>query len=136
MDKTINVIVAGGRDFNKYNRLAVCLNRYLPKDKICTIVSGGARGADSLGEVYAKNKSLTLMKFPANWDLHGRSAGFIRNNDMAKNAEMLIAFWDRKSKGTQNMIETAIRHKLEVCVFDYTGTKIYGKKLNSLLGGK
>lgn len=104
------VIVAGSRDFADYSKLrAVCDN--LLEDKRQThdivIVSGGAQGADSLGEEYARERDYGVKRFPADWERFGRAAGPVRNAVMADNADALIAFWDGKSRGTRNMIDTA-----------------------------
>ena len=102
-----NVIVAGSRNFNDYELLTAKLDKILSKRDNVQIVSGGARGADSLGERYAKEHNLPLKIFPANWDLYGRSAGYRRNEQMAEYADALVAFWDGESHGTKHMIETA-----------------------------
>ena len=100
------IIIAGGREFNDYNMLKekvdVLLAKYTP-NQIC-IISGCARGADSLGERYAKEKGMMIEKCPADWDKLGKSAGYKRNQQMALIADALIAFWDGKSKGTEHMI--------------------------------
>ena len=71
------------------------------------IVSGTAKGADKLGELYAKNKSYPVHPFPADWHLHGKSAGYKRNKRMAQYADALVAFYDGSSKGTGHMINLA-----------------------------
>lgn len=68
------------------------------------IISGGAYGADSMGEAFAHRFNLPLKKFPADWDKYGKRAGFIRNHQMGDYATHLIAFWDGKSRGTKDMI--------------------------------
>lgn len=87
-------------------------------DKI-QIVCGKARGADTLGEEYAKLRSLDIAYYPANWDHDGKSAGFKRNVEMAKNADALVAFWDGKSRGTKHMIETGKKRGLKVRIVKY-----------------
>lgn len=79
------VVVAGGRDFNDYNLLKNTLDHLL-QNKLpdVEIVSGAARGADSLGEKYAHEKNLSLHRKPADWDRYGKSAGYRRNAEMAK----------------------------------------------------
>jgi len=72
-----------------------------------TIFSGGADGTDLLGEQYAADRGYPIKKFPADWGLHGKAAGPIRNRQMAERADMLIAFWDGESPGTRNMLRTA-----------------------------
>jgi hypothetical protein len=83
---------------------------------IATVVSGGAKGVDALGERYAVEMNLPLHIYEADWEQHGRAAGPIRNRKMAENADALIAIWDGKSKGTKNMIETAEKKGLLVYV--------------------
>ena len=79
-----------------------------------TIVSGTAKGADKLGELYGKQNDYPIKKFPADWDAFGKSAGYRRNVEMAEYADMLIAFWDGKSKGTEHMINIAKERNLIV----------------------
>ena len=114
------VIIAGGRDFDNYPGLVQVMDRLLANvtDEI-TVVCGMARGADTLGERYAKERGYAIRYFPADWDEHGRAAGYIRNEEMAKNADTLVAFWDGKSNGTRHMIETAKRYKLDIRVKQY-----------------
>lgn len=114
----MRVIVAGGRDFEDYAMLRACLEFTLEPDD--EIVSGTAKGADTLGERYAKEYSVPLHKFPAEWDRYGVAAGPIRNKQMAAYSEKLVAFLSRLgSKGTKNMIETALKMGLEVHVYRY-----------------
>lgn len=114
------VIVAGGRDFNNYAGLAASLDYLLKNinDEI-QIVCGMARGADKLGEQYAKERGYKVIYMPADWDIDGRSAGFKRNIKMAEYADALVAFWDGKSSGTRHMIETAKFKGLDIRVKRY-----------------
>ncbi len=117
----MKIIVAGGRNFNDYNLLKEKLDfltSKLKKEKI-VIVSGGASGADSLGERYAKERGFSLESFPAEWNKYGRSAGYRRNVQMALNSDALVAFWDGKSKGTEHMINIATERDLKVRVVRY-----------------
>lgn len=75
------------------------------------IVSGCANGADKLGERYAIERGYKIVYFPANWEL-GKQAGYLRNKEMAKYTNALIAFWDKKSKGTWHMINLAKQYSL------------------------
>lgn len=79
------LIIAGGRDFNNYDGMSKCLDRLLKNinDNI-EIVCGMARGADRLGERYAKEHGYKVIYMPADWDLYGKSAGFKRNVQMAE----------------------------------------------------
>ena len=85
------------------------------------IMSGGAHGADSLGERYAKENGLPLEIFPADWRKDWKRAGFIRNVQMAGIADELIAFWNGKSHGTAHMIKEMLSRGKPVNVFDYEG---------------
>ena len=121
------VIVAGGRDFNDYVLLKQVCDQMLAHKKQThqiTIVSGGARGADALATQYARDTSndFNLVIINANWEVYGKSAGFIRNTEMAEFANALIAFWDSESKGTKHMIDTAKNKQLLRHVVSYEGT--------------
>lgn len=118
------VIIAGGRDFADYALLSEKMDNYLSgiMDDIF-IVCGQARGADSLGEQYAKEHGYQVNYFPANWKRFGKSAGYIRNTEMAKNADALVAFWDAASLGTKHMIATAEQLRLDVRVVRYEPKK-------------
>lgn len=121
--ENFKVIIAGSRGFSNYKLLKEKCNKYLcEKRKECNIIiiSGGARGADTLGEKYAQDEGFSLEKFPANWNKFGKSAGFRRNEQMAEVADALIAFWDGKSHGTKHMIEIMENKKLLVKVIKYT----------------
>ena len=133
---TFRVIIAGGRDFNDYPLLKQKCDSFLGnKSKECQviIVSGTARGADRLGERYARERGYQIVRYPANWDRDGNSAGPIRNAKMAENADALIAFWDGESRGTYKMIDTAIRREdMLIRVVNYA--EIYMKrKQNQIL---
>lgn len=101
-----HVISAGSRSFSNYRLLFDKMDYFLKniQDQIC-ILSGNARGADQLGERYAQEKGYKLLLFPANWQLYGKRAGYIRNLQMVKQANALVAFWDGQSKGTKHAID-------------------------------
>ncbi len=67
---------------------------------------GGAKGADTLGREYAKSNGFSTITFQPDWAAYPKTAGFIRNVQMATLADMLIAFWDGKSSGTRHMLRT------------------------------
>jgi len=125
--KELRVIIAGSRNFDDFPKLMnSCIDilfkitdQHSDLDKI-RIVSGTARGADQLGEQYAKITGYEVSRFPADWDGLGKRAGYVRNAEMAKfavadgNCGVLIAFWDGKSRGTKHMIDLAEKNGLEV----------------------
>ncbi len=110
--KKNKVIIAGSRNITNYKKV----KRFIKKVEfnIDKIVSGMAKGVDKLGEKYAKENDIPIKQFPANWEEYGRTAGPIRNREMAEYATHLIAFWDGKSKGTKNMIDLAIKKGLYI----------------------
>jgi hypothetical protein len=114
------LIIAGGRGFDNYKTLKEICDVILQEKNEVQIISGTAKGADKLGERYAQEKGYKLIKVPADWGNHGKSAGYKRNEEMAKIADGLIAFWDGKSKGTRHMINLAKKYNLQIKVQDYT----------------
>jgi len=83
------------------------------------IISGTAKGADTLAIQYAKEKNIYLIQMPADWNTYKKSAGFKRNVAMAQIADGLVAFWDGKSHGTGHMIEIAKAKGLKVRIINY-----------------
>jgi hypothetical protein len=102
------LIVAGSRTITDYSvvRQAI-IDSGLWKDfgKELEIVSGCAKGVDTLGEQFAEKNGLVIHKFPADWNTHGKKAGWLRNCEMGNFAAGLVAVWDGKSRGTKHMIE-------------------------------
>ena len=114
------VIIAGGRDFNDYELLKKKCDYYLQSvtDEIM-VISGTARGADTLGEQYAKERGLKIDYHPAKWDEYGKKAGFIRNKEMVDIASAAICFWDGKSKGTKHTIDLCKEKGIPCKVVNY-----------------
>ena len=107
------IVVAGCRNYNNYNEakeyIDFCISEI--KEKYTLIfVSGGCRGADSIGERYAKENGYEIERNPAEWQKYGKAAGPKRNEQMARAADYIICFWDGKSKGTASMINYAKRY--------------------------
>jgi len=115
----MHIIIAGCRDFDDYSvvekEMMNFIGKFIGKVEI-EIISGGATGADALGERFAKEHNLPLRIVKADWKNLGRSAGPARNEKMAHMAGTLVAFWDGKSRGTKNMIENAKKLGLRVKV--------------------
>lgn len=120
------VIIAGSRSFNNYALLREhCLSVLQEKMKThrVIIVSGHARGADSLGERFANELGFPFELHPAKWRLLGKAAGMVRNAEMAKCSDALIAFWDGESRGTRHMINFAKKRGLDISVFNTSQTR-------------
>jgi len=116
---SFKVIVAGSREFVDYNLLEYKLDKLLINKSDVCIISGGARGADTLGDRYSKEHDMHLLIFKAGWDRYGKSAGYKRNTLMAKQADACVVFWDGKSKGSKHMIDIAKEFKIPVRVVEY-----------------
>ena len=112
-------IIAGGRNFKNYSMLKRACDALFEKHPVTEIVSGAAKGADSLGQIYAIEKGIPLKNYPAEWDKYGKSAGYRRNEVMRDYADALIAFWDGQSKGTKHMIEIMQKVNKPVYVVRY-----------------
>lgn len=115
----MKVIIAGSRTFDNYELLCQKCDRLLSLRPEVEIVSGTAKGADLLGEQYARERGYPIKQFPADWNQYGKSAGYKRNQQMAEYADGLIAFWDGKSKGTKHMIDLARTNNLKVKIVYY-----------------
>lgn len=119
------VIIAGSRGFSNYKLLRKQCNKFLREKRKTSniiVVSGHARGADTLGEKYAQDEGFTLEIYPAQWKKFGKRAGYRRNEQMAEVADALIAFWDGSSKGTKHMIDIMNEKNLLVRVVEYETT--------------
>lgn len=112
----IKMIVAGTRNFNDYILFSKCMNRIVSTltDKSIIFISGKAKtGADALIIRWCIEHKHKWVEFPADWNI-GKSAGYIRNLEMAKVGNMLVSFYDGMSRGTKHMIDTAIKKKIPV----------------------
>lgn len=114
----MKVIVAGSRTFTDYSLVKEALDALYDETDI-EIVSGTARGADKMGERWAKENGKTVHEFFPDWDGLGKSAGYKRNEDMAKFADACICFYNGKSPGTKHMINLAKQYKLKLKVIRY-----------------
>lgn len=116
--------IVGGRDFTDYPLLENETIKFLEElghtdsDDV-VIVCGMARGADLLGHAFATDQGCEVIKYPAKWDELGRRAGFVRNEEMARVCDAVLAFWDGESRGTAHMINCAQRLNKAVKIVRY-----------------
>jgi hypothetical protein len=108
----MKVAVIGSRSFNDYQKLKDTLSKL----DITLIVSGGANGADKLGEQYANENGIPTKIFLPDWEKHGKSAGFLRNTDIINESDLVIAFWDNNSGGTKDSIDKAEKQGKNVII--------------------
>lgn len=98
------VIVAGSRSFSDFQLAKAKLDFFLSRQEGIVILSGGARGADQIGERYAALRGYPVERFPAEWARFGHAAGPIRNREMAGQADAAVVFWDGISPGSRHLI--------------------------------
>lgn len=79
--------------------------KYIPD----TIVSGGAKGADTYARLFAQQHNLKLIEFLPDYEKYGRNAPLIRNKQIVEECDCLIAFWDGKSRGTKYTLDYATK---------------------------
>uniref|UniRef100_A0A6M3JAV1 YspA cpYpsA-related SLOG domain-containing protein n=1 Tax=viral metagenome TaxID=1070528 RepID=A0A6M3JAV1_9ZZZZ len=104
--------IVGSRTFNDYDLLIDTLSRFSEAPRqFDTLISGGAKGADSIGERWATSWGIEIVRYLPEWKKYGKSAGFIRNQTIVDNCDMVLAFWDGKSSGTADTIEKAKKAK-------------------------
>lgn len=104
------IVVAGCRYYDNYTEAKFFIEKCLLEignENDFIFVSGGCKGADQLAERFAKEKDFTIKRFLPKWKEYGRAAGPKRNMEMAEFGDLIICFWDNKSKGTKSMIECA-----------------------------
>lgn len=127
------LIIAGSRDYDDYQRMAYVTDRMLKgiadAGMPVTIISGGARGADTLAERYAKERGFELNVMPADWDNLGKRAGYIRNRAMSDYVSQfsqkgMLCFWDGQSKGTRDNFSLAGDRGIPLKVLDYKENKL------------
>ena len=105
----MKIIIAGSRGFTNYDLVVESCDHIVKSGD--EIVCGMAWGADMLGHKYAKEHKLKIHEFPADWNKHGKAAGYIRNHSMGDFADELIAFWDGISRGTADASDSICRGK-------------------------
>lgn len=119
------LLVAGSRDYTDketFNKVMDCfIQENIPGGDVY-ICQGGATGADRMALEYACRHEWECLEFEADWEKYGRAAGPKRNDKMTKYVKdhggMALFFWDGKSKGTKNCIESARKHGLPVRIWN------------------
>jgi hypothetical protein len=118
METTVNLAIIGSRNFVDYDTMCVKIKEFYPNG-VATIISGGAKGADSLGARYAKEHDIPITVLTPKWKVErgdgtvtiNMSAGFERNTEIVSKATDVIAFWDGKSNGTADSIRKCRKQK-------------------------
>lgn len=102
----MKIAIVGSRSFNDYSLLEKTLDEFIKTNgNPETIISGGARGVDTLAETYARNHNIRTTIYPAGWNTYGKAAEYIRNSTIIQNCDVCFAFWDEQSRGTAHDIK-------------------------------
>ena len=104
----MKIAIVGSRSFDDYDKLLETMGLFCNAHELFgTLVSGGAKGADTLGENWAKYWGIAIERYLPDWNKYGKSAGFRRNSDIINACDIVLAFWDGKSKGTKHSLDLA-----------------------------
>jgi len=115
----VKVIIAGSRHLSDMATVERAMSDAALAGIVPTeVVSGGARGADALGEAWARRRSIPVRVFEARWDEYGNGASPIRNEEMASYGQALVALPSATSRGTRDMLRRARAHGLRVQVHE------------------
>jgi len=108
--------VVGSRDFDDYKKLEKELNKI---EGITVIVSGGAKGADTLAREFAEKNDIKLTEFKPDYEQYGRGAPIRRNKKIVEYSDQIIAFWDGESRGTKNTIDIAEKQDKPIIIIRF-----------------
>lgn len=130
MENNKNIAIIGSRDFNDFNILEKVLLEItsiegLPK----SIVSGGAKGADTLGFDWAKKNSIDTILFePKYKDFPKKVRKWMapkeRNTTIVENSDLIVAFWDMSSTGTKDTIDKSVKNNKKVYLYNTIENKL------------
>ncbi|MBR2650148.1 MAG: DUF2493 domain-containing protein [Clostridia bacterium] len=109
----MKIAIVGSR-----NLTDVSIAEYIDEE-VSEIVSGGAKGIDTLAAEYAKAHNLTLTEFLPQYELYGRAAPIVRNKEIVDYADLVLIFWNGTSRGTLSVIKYAKKtgkaHRVILC---------------------
>lgn len=106
------LLVCGGRDFTDEESLATWMREAITllgvenRDQLI-VIHGGARGADRMAGVIAAGSGVEVCVFPAQWQVHGRCAGFVRNRKMLEEGQPDMVLAAPGGRGTDMMVRLA-----------------------------
>lgn len=124
--REMKLAIIGSRTLNQQQVIEV-INQVVNKStsKITTIVTGGANGVDSIAEYYAKTHNINVEVYYPLYQKYGKRAPLIRNNEIIKNCDGVLAIWDGESNGTAYTIRKAKREDKKVMVVELKAAKPY-----------
>lgn len=112
------VCINGSRGLHNIKLVYAAMERAAKQGIVpSVIISGGAPGVDTLAYQYANENQIEFQEFRADWKKHGKSAGYIRNDEMLGELDALVSVWDGQSRGTKHLVDLAYRNEKHVCVY-------------------
>ena len=97
----MKLLIAGSRTITDFD-----LSSYIPENTTL-IISGGAKGIDSLAEKYADEHGIEKLIIRPEYEKYGRAAPVKRNEKMVETADEVLAIWDGRSNGTKYTLDHA-----------------------------
>jgi hypothetical protein len=119
----MKTIIAGGRELTEKGLVEETISERVPWE-ITEVVEGGQRGIDRMAREWAEENNIVRTTFKADWEKYDNAAGPIRNEEMAKYADALVAIRDGKSVGTEDMISKAEQYNLRIVERDLSSTTL------------
>jgi hypothetical protein len=116
----MKVAIVGSRTYTNFERLEQFVKDTVNISEITTIISGGAKGVDTLAEKLALKYDIPTKIFYPNWQKYGKFAGPVRNEKIIKDSDIVIALWDGMSKGTNSSINLARKYNRELHILHIT----------------
>lgn len=113
----MKILITGGRDFNNKLLIENTLNQFINEWDI--VLHGGAMGADTLADDFCKLNNIQTEIYKPQYEIWGKDAPLIRNTEMVKKCDVVIAFWNGKSKGTKYTIDKADRYNKKTYIIYY-----------------
>ena len=110
----MNITITGSRSITDHEIIAEVLAPFVVSGPH-KLIHGAARGVDRLAAAWAKSAGWVVEAHPADWSI-GKHAGFVRNAEMVSLADLVVAIWDGKSRGTKHTIDTALKKGVDLWV--------------------
>ena len=117
----MKIAIVGGRNFKDYESMKIALELFFEENDVScsSVVSGGARGADTLAEKFAEENSFEMVVFKPDYEKFGRAATLQRNTQIIENADTVFAFWNGLSRGTYDSIKKAEKLCKKLIIINY-----------------
>lgn len=119
----MKIAVVGSRSIKDEKMVHAFMEECINWQKDDVVVSGGAKGVDHFAETFADKHDLETLIFTAQWDVYGKAAGFIRNEDIIKACDLCICVWDGESHGAKHDIELCKKFKKPICIYNLKTNK-------------